>query len=101
MAIHRDLLTTTAVLRVPIRRALAAVLVDLEDVYLTTVLEALLYQITPSVRYGTLGWVCEVVVVEAEAARQSGKNDLADKLYYAANEVFAALQVLSESDEGV
>jgi hypothetical protein len=98
MPIHRDLLPTTAVLRIPIRRALTVALVDLEDVHLTTVLKALLYQITPSVRFGTLGWVCEVVVVEAEAARQSGKNDLADKLYYAANEVFAVLQVLSESN---
>ena len=101
MLIHRDLLRTTAILRIPIRRALTAALVDLEDARLTIVLKALIYQITPSVRYGTLSWICTVVTTEASEARRTGNNDLANKLYSVANEVFDALSAISESDEGV
>jgi len=95
---HRDLLPTTAVLRIPIKRALRSALVGLEDARLTAVVYGLLRQIEPGVRFGTLGWICEVVTAEASEARRLGQNDLADKLYFAADEVFDALQTLSASN---
>jgi hypothetical protein len=98
MTIHRDLLKTTPLLRIPIKRALRLVLVGVEDERLTAVMVDLIEQVKEGTRYGTLGWICEVVEVEAREARALGKTDLADKLYYAADEVFNALQVLSDSN---
>lgn len=98
---HRSLRKTTRALRIPIKRVLRYALVDLDDARLTTVLKALLYQINPATRVGTLEWICTVIEAEGEEAQKSGNNDLAGKLYHAADKVFDALTAISESSEGV
>jgi hypothetical protein len=60
------------------------------------ILKILLREIKPGVRYGTVGWVTEVVVEEAATARERGCGDLADKLYCASDALYDVLNDLSK-----
>ena len=96
---HTKLLSTTPGQRLPIKRALRLVLDDLEDDRLAAVVLDLINQIKAGCRHGTLGWICEIVMDGAGEAVASGNRDLADKLYFAANEIYCAMTALSASNE--